>query len=35
MENPEKLATLILDTPDRNKDKQGEKHTVQYRNLKR
>jgi hypothetical protein len=33
MENPEKLSTL--DTPDRNKDKQGEKHTAQYRNLKR
>ena len=32
MENPEKLATL--DTPDRNKDKQGEKHTAQYRKLK-
>jgi hypothetical protein len=33
MENPEKLATL--DTPDRNKDKQEEKHTAQYRKLKR
>ena len=33
MENPETLATL--DTPDRNNDKQGGKHTAQYRKLKR
>jgi hypothetical protein len=31
MENPETLATL--DTPDRNKDKQGGKHTAQYKKL--
>jgi hypothetical protein len=28
MENPETLATL--DTPDKNNDKQGGKHTAQY-----
>jgi hypothetical protein len=33
MENPETLATL--DTPDRNKDRQGGKHTAQYKKLKR
>ena len=33
MENSETLATL--DTPDRNKDRQGGKHTAQYKKLKR